>query len=109
MGVGQASVAAATATVGYDLLKDQWFQQVGYPRVITGFALKGSAAANDTEVEVFVDTIKIGSFFNTGTGFPNMDDVMPISHPIPPNARLHVYIKDAPATNPINLIITTAE
>ena len=109
MGVGQVSVAAATAVTGYDLVKDTWFQQVGYPRLLTGIGIKGSAAANDTEVDVFIDTIKIGTFFNTGTGFPNMDDVMPISHPIPPNARLHVYVTDAPTTNPINLVLTTRE
>lgn len=109
MGVGQVSVAAATAVVGYDLLNNTWFQQVGYNRVITGFALKGSAAAGDTAVDLFVDTVKIGTFYNTNTGFPNMDDLMPMRVSVPANARLHAYVTDAAATNPINVLMTTAE
>ena len=109
MGVGQVSVAAADATVGTDLFAGQWFQQVGYPRVLTGFAIKGSTAANDTKVDLFVDTVKVGTFYNTGTGFPNMDDVFPLRIPIPPNAQIHCYVQDAPDTNPINVMVVTAE
>ncbi len=109
MGNGQASIAAATAVIGYDLLKDTWFQQVGYPRLMTGFGLKGSAAAGDSSVDLFIDTVKIGTFFNTSTGFPNMDDLMPMGHAIPAHARLHAYVTDAPASNPLNVMIATRE
>lgn len=110
MGVGQASVAAATAVLGYDLSQNTIWQQQAKNRFLTGFALKGSAASNDTKVSLFVDTVKVGEFFNGNTGFPNMDDVIPLDgNFVPAGAQLHIYVDDAPATNPINLIITWRE
>ena len=66
MGVIQASIAAATAVVGYDLLKDNMLQAVGYPRVITGVGLTGSAAAGDSAVDLYVDTVLVGQFLGGG-------------------------------------------
>lgn len=110
MGVGQNSVAAATAVIGYDLAGNTIWQQQGTGRALTGFALKGSAAANDTKVDVFIDTVKVGEFYNTNTGFPNMDDVIPMpGNYVPPHSQIHIYVTDAPATNPINLILIWAE
>jgi len=107
MGVGQFSVAAATAVVGYDLAKDTIWQQQGKRRALTGFALKGSAAANDTKVSLFVDTVKIAEFYNNDTGFPTMDHLIPLDmNYVPPNSMIHIYVDDAPATNPINGILT---
>ena len=110
MGVGQNSVAAATAVVGYDLSTNQIWQQSSTDRAITGFALKGSAAANDTKVSLYVDTVKIGEFYNTSTGFPNMDDLIDIDDAyVPAGAQIHIYVDDAASTNPINLILTWDE
>ena len=109
MGTAQISVAAADATTGTDLFSGKWFQQVAYPRVLLGIGVAGSSAAGDTELELFIDTVKVGTFFNTKTGFPNRDDMLAVNHPIPPNAQIHCYVKDAPSTNPINVIIETAE
>lgn len=104
MNSGEASVAAATAVVGYDLAQATVWQSARTPRALVGFALKGSAAAGDTKVDILVDTFKIGEKFNTGTGFPNNDDVLPMRALIPPNALLHILVTDAPATNPINVL-----
>lgn len=110
MGVGQFSTAAATAALGYDLASGQIWQTSSNDRALNGFALKGSAAANDTKVDLYVDTVKIGEFYNTSTGFPNMDDVIPLDgNFIPSGAQIHIYVTDAPATNPINGILVIEE
>jgi len=107
MGVGQISIAAATAVLGYDLFQNTIFQQQGKNRALTGVALKGSTAAADTKVDLFIDTVKLGEFYNTGTAFPNMDDVIPLDgNFVPAGTQLHMYVTDAPATNPINAIVT---
>lgn len=107
MGVGQTSVAAATAVVGYDLANGTQWQSQSTDRALTGFAIKGSAAANDTKVSLYVDTFKVGEFYNTNTGFPNQDDVVELDmNYVPAGAQIHVYVDDAAATNPINILIT---
>jgi hypothetical protein len=106
MGVGQTSVAAATAVVGYDLAAGTIWQQIGEDRALNGFALKGSGAANDTKVDLFIDTVKVGEFYNGNTGFPNMDDLIPLDAFVPANSQIHIYVTDAPATNPINAMIS---
>lgn len=105
MGVGQTSVAAATAVVGYDLANGTNWQNQSKHRALTGFAIKGSAAAGDTKVDLLIDTVKVGEFYNISTGFPNMDDLIPMDNLfIPAGAQVHVLVTDAPATNPINIM-----
>lgn len=107
MGVGQFSVAAATAVLGYDLSTSQLWKSSSDERFLTGFALKGSAAANDTKVSLYVDTVKVGEFYNTNTGFPDMDDVIPLdSIYVPAGANISIIVDDAASTNPINGILT---
>ena len=111
MGVGEVSVAAATAVVGYDLFGNEWFQQVGYNRALTGIAVAGSAAALDTLVGLFVDTVKIGEFYNSATGavLNNAHLNALEGNLVPAGTRLHCEVIDAPATNPIQVKITWAE
>lgn len=110
MGVGQFSVAAATAVVGYDLAKDTIWQSVGYDRALTGFGLKGSAAGGDTKVRLMIDTVEIGEYFNISTGFPNNDDLIQLDDLYcPANSQIHLYVTDAPLTNPINGLLTWDE
>ena len=107
MGSGTNSVAAATAVVGYDLASGTVWQTAGNLRGLTGFAIKGSAAAVDTKVDVFIGMTKVGEAYNTGTGFPNNDDLIVFADlAIPPGEPIHVYVTDAPATNPININVT---
>ena len=107
MGVGEVSVAAATAVVGYDLADGTWFQQLPYPRALTTIGLAGSAAALDTVVELFVETVKVGEFYNVATGAVLVDahgrDLGAVF--VPAGSKIHVYVTDAPATNPINMIV----
>ena len=107
MGVGQVSVAAATAVLGYDLFDGEWFQQLPFARALTTIGIAGSAAALDTVASLFVDTVKVGEFYNTATGAVLMD-----AHGqslgavyVPPFSKVHLYIDDAPATNPINAVL----
>ena len=73
MGVGEISIAAATAVVGYDLCSTARWQQMGVPRALTGIGLAGSAAALDTEIALSIDDVYIGSFLNTATGAVLLD------------------------------------
>lgn len=110
MGVGQNSVAAATAVVGYDLAGGTQWQQQSVDRALTGFALCGSAAAADTKISLYVDTVKIGEFYLITTGVPTMDHLIPLDNNfVPAGAQIHVYVDDAPATNPVNVLLTWDE
>jgi len=110
MGTGEFSVAAATAVVGYDLATGTIWQQQSVDRALTGFALTGSAAAGDTKVDLYVDTVKVGEYYNTVTGFPTMDHLKPVDRIfVPAGSLLHIYVTDAAATNPINGILMWEE
>ena len=106
MGIGQNSVAAATAVVGYDLAAGTIWQQQSQDRALTGFGVKGSAAAGDTKVSLYIDAVKVAELYNTSTGFPNQDDVAELDAYCPGGSQLHIYVDDAPGTNPINVIVT---
>jgi len=110
MGVGEISVAAATAVVGYDLFQGTRFQQMGSPRALTGIGVAGSAAALDTILALYIDDVYIGSFYNTATGAVLLDShLRPLDRNyVPPFSQLHLIVEDAPLTNPINVILTWA-
>lgn len=97
------SVAAATAIVGFDLAAGERWKEQGNDRVLIGLALCGSAAEGDTEVDVFIDETRIGTFFNTKLLFPDEDDLIAVGVIVPANSELSVIVQDAPTTNPVNL------
>lgn len=102
MPVYEVSVAAATAVLGYDLLtnrRDAAFSSV--PRVITGIALTGSAAADDTVVELKVGNTLVAVLRNITTGNPTNDHIQPLNAGVPIGAPIQLTVTDAPATNPI--------
>ncbi len=105
-----AGIAAATAVVGYDLLKDEYWRQSPSNRVLTGLACKGSAAAGDSEIEIFIDQVKVAVMLNTGAGYPNNDDILPIEALfVPAGAILHAFVTDAPVTNPLYILLADQE
>ena len=107
---GEVSVAAATAVVGYDLFADVWFQSMSEDRELTGIGIAGSAAAMDTEIELFVGTEKIGNFYNKATGAVLMDaHRVALDAEVEAGTFLHAYVVDAPATNPINVQVEWEE
>lgn len=97
------SIAAASAPLDTDLVSGERWKETANDRVLVGAALKGSAAAGDTEVDLLVDETRIATLFNSNTGFPNDDDVVPMGYGISANMEVSAIVRDAPATNPINL------
>lgn len=105
----QSSIPAATAVVGFDLVAGNSLRQSDQARKIVSVGLTGSAAALDTEAELFVGQVKVGNIFNSATGAPNRDSMYRIGAYVPANQEVHLYVKDAPATNPINPAIDFVE
>jgi len=91
--------------VGYNLLTNSPHRQSSRSRRLRSIALAGSAAAGDTEVQVLINTTEVARKFNTATGFPTRDHLASINRAVPANAEVSVTVVDAPATNPINLLL----
>lgn len=107
MGYFLSTVAAATATVGYDLMQSQLHQSSPVPRSLQGVSLTGSATIGDTLVDLYIDTVKVAQNLpNTKLGVGNRDDMMDLPNLfVPAGANLHAIVTDAPATNPVFLIL----
>lgn len=100
------SIAAAVAILDADLFDAQVWARAPQNRVLTGIGVRGSAAALDTEFEVYIDEVRVGNFFNVSTGVPNQDDLAPLeSLGVPAGAQLRAIVRDAATTNPINVMV----
>jgi len=100
------SVLAATAVIGYDLLTSRPNAQISNGDTINSAALRGSAAAGDTQVRLMAGNSQIGDLFNVGTGFPTGTDMIPIGYTHRgPTVRLYCQVVDAPSSNPINFVV----
>lgn len=106
--IGQVSVAAATAVLGYDLAAATTWRVAAFDRIIVAAGLAGSAAALDTKIDIFVGNVKVGDMYNSGTGAPNRDSMFRVGYPVAAGAPISAIITDAPATNPINLALDLA-
>ncbi len=112
MATYEVSIPAATAVVGYDLLTDLPYVRVsGGNRILRRAALAGSAAAGDSRVGLAVGGVPVGRMYNVGTGFPNSDrDMRSMGDAfIPAGEALSALVEDAPATNPLNLLVEVEE
>lgn len=96
-----ADVAAATAVVGFDLFSGEVWARTPQDRVLNGIAYTGSAVIGDTEIEVYIDEVRVGSFFNSALLTPQVDrDIQPLeSLGVPGGAQLRANVVDAPATS----------
>lgn len=105
MATVEASVAAASATLGTDLFDGLPLAQIRPGQRIVGVALKGSAAAGDSKVRFMAGSREVAEIFNNNTGFPGRDDVIPTQY-MHTGGTDHVYaiVTDAPATNPLNAL-----
>lgn len=100
------SVAAAVAILNADLLTGERYKRTPQGRTLEGLALTGSAAIGDAEVEIFIDEVRVGSFFNNALAFPNNDHLLPLeSLFVPGGAELQAIVIDAATTNPLNLML----
>ena len=95
-----AAVAAATAIVGYDLFTGEVWARSPVDRILTGTGVTGSAVIGDTELELFIDEVRVGSFFNNRLLVPTQDEVVELEDLfIPAGAELRSIVRDAPATS----------
>lgn len=95
-----ASVAAATAIVGYDLFTDEVWARSPVNRILVGSGVAGSAVIGDAEVELFIDEVRVGSFFNNRLLLPTQDEIQSLEDLfIPSGAQLRSIVRDAPATS----------
>jgi len=100
------SVAAANAPVGTDLIAGQTWRISNRPRVVRRVALTGSAAAGDTEVELFVGNLRVGVFYSSALGAPqNLRDTFMVAHLVPAGSPLVANVATAPATNPLFFLL----
>lgn len=101
------SIPAATAVLGYDLLSNRAdIRTGGARRVLRAIGLTGSAAVGDSSVDIKVGNRVVATLFNNATGFPTNDAGKFVTQfLVPVGAALSVVVTDAPATNPLNLLI----
>lgn len=107
---GTISVAAATAVVGYDLFQDQTWRVSAELRRLRAIACAGSAAAGDFYADIYIGERRVGRIYNLATGWPTMDHKQELTSPdralvVPPGETVSAIVGDAPATNPINMIV----
>jgi len=97
------AVAAATAVVGYDLLKDVPENRLPYARIIDGFAYVGANAAAESTVEIWINGVKKGTYANSSTGLviDQNKDLMGMNLYIAANEQLQAIVKTAPTVSPV--------
>lgn len=96
-----SDVTAAVALVGADLFSGETWARSPVDRTLNGIAYTGSAVIGDTEIEVFIDEVRVGSFFNSALLTPQIDrDIQPLEAlGIPAGAQLRAVVLDAAATS----------
>lgn len=102
----QISVAAATATLNYDMLTTRRdIVTDSMPRGIVSAGLTGSAAADDSSVDVKASTRIVTTLRNRTTGNPGQDTDMFKVDAFVGLDPLSAPVTDAPATNPLILAL----
>lgn len=103
-----ADNTAAVAIVGADLFAGQVWARTPQDRVLNGVAYTGSAVIGDTEIEVYIDEVRVGSFFNSALLTPQVDrDIMPLeSLGVPAGAQLRANVVDAAATSLVYAMVS---
>jgi len=100
------AVAAAVAILDADLLVGQRFARTPQNRTLEAVAFTGSAVVGDAEIEMFIDEIRVGSFFNSKLLVPDNDDLISLeSLFIPGSSQLQAVVVDAAATSPVFVML----
>jgi hypothetical protein len=101
-----ASVPAATAVLDADLFEGERWARSPVNRALQGVGVAGSAVVGDTEIEIYIDEVRVGNFFNNALLMPDNNQLMPLeSLGIPAGAQLSCIVRDAAATSPINVMV----
>lgn len=99
------SEAAATLTVGTDAFRNDRKRSSSRNRVVEGICLVGSAAINDSEIDLYAGDYYFGRFRNSRAGVvaPVMpDDLQPLRPTVVARGdAITATVVDAPATNPL--------
>lgn len=104
--LGQVSVAAATAVLGYDLTTNTTWRTSSRPRRLKALGMAGSAVILDTKADVFIGSEKVGELFNSSLLAVNRNtDMFSSGKLVPAGEALSVLIVDAPATSALQLTI----
>jgi len=103
MPVYTATVTAAVAVVGANVLDAERWARSPANRVLRAGAYTGSAVIGDTEVDFFIDEVRVGSSFNTALLVPQVDrDMVSMGDlMVPAGAELQAVVIDAAATSPV--------
>ena len=94
--------AFGDAGIGVDLFAGEVWARTPQNRVITNIGVAGSTAAGDTELDLMVDEVRIGNYFNTTGGIvqPKFDDKIPLENlSVPGGAQLRMVVRDNPPAN----------
>jgi len=104
--IGQNSVAAATAILGYDLATGQTWKTSGHDRMINSVGLAGSAAPLDSRVDVMVGETKIAELYNSSLLAVQKDaDMFRGGAHVPGGTPITITVVDAPVTSPLNVAV----
>ena len=104
--IGQVSVAAAVAVLGYDLARDTTWRVSGTRRMLNSMGLAGSAAALDSKIDVFIGDVKVGELYNSSLGAVQRNtDMFRSGAVVTPGTPISLIVTDAPATNPLNATV----
>ena len=102
--------AAASLTLGTDALRNERLNVTSQDRALRGVAVVGSAAINDCEVAVYIESFLVGHFRNTKAGVVQVDqltDVIAVGpHAVPAGAKLSAIMTIAPGTSPLIVQLT---
>lgn len=105
----QVVKSAAEAALGENLLKEELFKIVSYPRKLSSIAYVGSAAIQDTGFDLMAGTRKIGTFWNTQAGasvVPVKEDYKYPNSLIRASEEIQAIVIDAALTNPVLIELT---
>lgn len=114
MTVFQREIAVADAPAKKDLLSnDKSWVNKPVPRRVVAFGLTGSAAADDTQLDLYYGSEKMAEIINhrTGVAFDTDQDLLPCPSAAYCGAGedISLIVVDAPATNPIKLVLVIEE
>lgn len=112
MAVYQGRVAAATAVVGADLFLGEVWARSPRNRTLKSFGMVGSAVIGDSEIDLMIDEVRMGNFFNSTLGViqPRYDDIVKMGNLyVPAGALLRGLVRVAATTNPLAFQIELAD
>lgn len=104
--IGQNSVAAAVAVLGYDLATNQTWKTAGQNRMMNAIGLAGSAAVLDCKVDVMIGEVKVAELYNSSLLAVQKDtDMFRGGSLVPGGTPISIIVTDAPATSPLNVAV----